>query len=492
MMIKLRKIRVLFLSFVMVLSICAGTKLNVSAEEKGSIIITKYQIDDPEVYNNLSERANGNQINDGSLDKYKPLEGVMFRLTRVKQEEGMNAGNAKPDTSFAPEMLTTGADGVVTFDHLERGVYLLEEVSGPEAITISMEPVLISVPMENAAYEQGSGLDEMLWNIYVYPKNLLDKDAPKIEKDVIQYTNNDAGVDRGESFSWIVTTSIPNDIATAQKYAITDKLDTRLDFDETVSPTVVVNGTALKAGTDYIFTYGSDNRNLEFNFTKAGMQRLAEMIGQKVTVTFNTKVNDTAELGVSIPNTAKLQYTNELGEVHDSVSDTPEVHIGGFAIYKVDAKTGKPLGGAVFGIYGNEADAANKENELRKVTSQEDGYAVFDGLKYGGLGQTTGEGKTEYWISELEAPTVNGVSYKLLEKPLHVTITVTSHEKPTALKVENTQEDSFLLPFTGGIGTIIYILGGAALLGAAYVLIKKDCKKDVKKKTNKKTHKKNL
>lgn len=471
MMKKMKKFSALFLSLVMVLSICAGTKLNVSAEgETGSIHVTKYQITDSEVYNNLTERANGKQITDGRLDDYAVLAGVTFRVTKVVEKEGLNTQNAVADTTFTPVEITTEADGQANFTDLPLGIYLLEETARPAEVTRGMEPVLISIPMADPDDDT-----QLMYDVYVYPKNLSDG-GPTIEKDVIAYANNDAGVNRNESFLWIITAAIPEGIEIAQEYIVTDSLDTRLDFDADTAPTVKLGTTDLAKDTDYTFTAGTDNRELEFNFTETGR---AKMAGEdQVTITFNTKVNDTAELGVSIPNTAKLDYTNESGSKFKSESDTPEVHTGGYTIRKIDKTTGKPLAGAVFGIYATQEDARNKENAIQTAkSSEDDGYVMFDGLAYGKLGDTTAVGTKDYWIAELEAPVVNGISYKLLKEPEMVTIDATTHEKSDDRVVENEPGDSFGLPFTGGIGTTVFIVGGIALLGAAYVLIIKDRKK---------------
>ena len=69
-----------------------------------------------------------------------------------------------------------------------------------------------------------------LYDIHVYPKNLIHEDGPDIDKDVIQEGNNDAGVDMYAPFAWIIKTSVPTDISSAKVYKITDKLDERLEF----------------------------------------------------------------------------------------------------------------------------------------------------------------------------------------------------------------------------------------------------------------------
>jgi len=470
MMKKLKKLSALFLIFAMVLSTFAGIGLEAKAEEGNKIVITKYQITSQEDYDALNKRADGKPITDDSLKDYTVLGGVEFRLSKAKDvNEDTTVNNVKLDTTFEPlTAVTDNTTGVATFGGLDDGYYLLEEVKGAN-VTEGMDPVLIQLPLPFEG-------EDPLTEVYVYPKNLVNPDAPEIEKDVIVDGNNDAGVNRGESFKWIVKATIPADINQGSVYQITDQLDTRLDFDTTVDP-VVTAGEQLNSGTDYTFTPGADNRSLVFDFTAAGRTKLADSGADKVEITFYTKVNDTAELGVSIPNQANLTYTNSTNQTYNTKSDRPEVHTGGFAIHKVDKTTGASLPGAKFGIYANKADAEGKTNAIQEVTSDSNGYVVFDGLAYGVNGESTLKGKTTYYVAELEAPVVNGVTYNLLTDVLEVEVDATSHETATALKVEN-DKNTFGLPFTGGVGTVVFTLSGIAMLGAAYVLIVKGRKNE--------------
>jgi len=477
MMKKLKKFGALFLSLLMVLSICAGAKLNASAAGEGKIHVTKYVTDDQALFESLVERADGTKLDEEEIAGFRKLADVEFTLTKVVEKEGMNTENAVPEEGFTPLVQKTGADGKTDFTGLEDGVYLLEETGRPgESITKGVEPVLIRIPMDNPV-EGEPPMNE----VYVYPKN-FENNAPEIEKDVMEYENDHASVNKNAPFEWIITTSIPEGIATAKEYVVTDNLDTRLDFVAEPAPTVKIGETVLEKGTDYTFTSGADNRSLEFRFTANAFATMAAAVEAdkeaKVQIIFTTKLNNTAELGVSIPNTANLDYTNASGTKYHSVSDAPEAHTGGYTIRKIDKETRKPLAGAVFGIYATEQDAKDNTNVIQKAKSTEnDGYVMFNGLAYGELGDKVAEGETTYWIAELEAPVVNGVSYKLLDAPVEVKVNATSHEVSDSRVVENTLGNKFGLPFTGGVGTTVFILGGAALLGAAYVLIVKDRKK---------------
>ena len=129
-----------------------------------------------------------------------------------------------------------------------------------------------------------------------------------------------------------------------------------------------------------------------------------------------------------------------------------------------------------------EAKAALVENAIQIAESDEKGLVKFEGLKYGNLGDLSSEGFSEYWIAETKAPVVieDGVEveYNLLRKPHKVVVNATSHRvvDDSILIIENNK--TFLLPFTGGIGTTLFTVGGIALLAAGGVLFIKGRRKE--------------
>ena len=497
---KMRKFSTWILMLAMVFNVFAGMALPVHAEEKGSIRITKYQITTQAEYDALANRADGNEIAEGELPQYAVLSGVTFTLQKVNYKSGMTAQNASIDTSFPMQTVVTGEDGKASFESLDRGVYLLKEANGegtPEEIRGVMEPVLIQIPMANEVHKTDESAPEYLWDIYVYPKNLTDPYAPKVEKHVVEYGNMHAGMNIGDSFPWIITAEIPTGVETGSLYRITDQLDTRLDFDTEAEPTVTIptadGGTkTLEKDTHYTFsrdTDSADGRLLTFDFTEAGRQELATAPddNRKVTVTFHTKINDTVvvkdELGVAIPNKASLDFTNSTGGEYHTESDEPDVYTGGYTLLKVDGITKEALEGAEFGIFATQKDAedAVKENAIQLAESGEDGYVKFVGLEYGELGDLAAQASKEYWIAETKAPVIvkDGVEteYNLLRKPYKVIVTATSHkEADDVLVIENNK--TFQLPFTGGVGTLLFTIGGIILAAVGGMLFMKGGRKE--------------
>lgn len=518
-----KKISALLLSFGMLLSLLAAVPVSAAAPDptEGSITVHKYIVETQVDYDKLEqagENSGGHEITGPSvIDSLRPMEGVEFTLTKVKDKPGITVENAEaemksdtPTEYVYQNKLTTDKEGVITFGKLPLGLYKLEETKNDLADDNGqMKPVLISVPTYNQAYkEKPEGAQEFLYDIHVYPKNLIKQDGPKIDKDVVEEGNNNATVNIDQPFNWIILTDIPDDVTentTPQEYVILDTLDERLDFVKTVSLALRKNNsgsgdqdTPLTA-EDYTFTQkdaegqqSDTGRSLRWELTNIGRGKLANYAGGKVVLTFTTKLNETAKesLGEAIENRGVLEYTNSAGTKYTPGSDLPEVHTGGVKIKKVDkADPSKTLSGAEFKIYKTLDDAKNGKNAIQrnkqdyKVTSDKQGIAFFEGLAYGdNTGQKPTEGKTTYWVVETKAPTLSdGTKYNRLKDPFEVTVTHNSHKAdPEAYKTVYNAKDNYELPFTGGTGLLVFLGGGAALLAAAYLISKSGKNKTAK------------
>lgn len=500
-----KKVSALLLSLGMAASLMAAVPVKAAAPTKGSIIVHKYVVETTDEYNALKAKGDcskGNVINFAEhedLKNLKPMAGIQFELQKV-EDDGTSV--LTPETATLVGKPITGVtkdDGTCTFADLELGTYKLSELEDPR-VAKKMDPVLITVPTYNQEHKTDTNKPEFLYDIHVYPKNLIHQDGPLIEKDVVKEENNDATVDRYAPFNWIILSDIPADVAgenqTPKKYVIMDKLDPRLDFVRNISVELrsadKQNKITLNEDTDYTFTaekldgkdYKPDNQsNLTWTLTATGLQKLKNYANGDVVTTFSTKLNEKADLGTAIPNQASLDYINWNGHEYLPKSDIPEVHTGGVKIEKVDkADHNKKLKGAEFMVYrseaeakeGNASNAVQRNGEAYVVTSGSDGIAFFDGLSYGNLtgnGPTTGS--TEYWIVETKAPIVNGEQYNRLLDPFKVTVTATSHNaNPEGMYVVYNAKDNYELPFTGGTGLLVFLGVGAVLLVTANIVSK--------------------
>lgn len=511
---RLKKITAMLLSIGMLMTLFVGTNVKAAEPEKGSITVHKLKVEEENDYNNLvndlTHKGNGVLLDkDNPLIKdYKPFPGITFKLTKLVDD-----GSVKLDPKDADDLYknhrdttfgtngtkegTTDDNGEYKFDELPLGAYLLQEVDHAQ-VSKKMEPAIIYVPTYNPENKEDSSAPEWLYDIHVYPKNLIHQGGPDIDKDVVEEGKNDAGEHIGDVFPWIVTTTVPvkeNDGA-YKKYIITDKIDTRLDFvDEDKISIEMRNSEGNSMGklivnTDYTKKYDTTTRVLTISLTPTGIDKIiANVPNGKLITKFYTKINQTADLGEEIDNTAHLSFTNAVDQDYEKDSDTPEVHTGGIMMLKVDKEnSAKVLKGAEFQVFASEADAKAKKNPISingkdTFVSNEHGIVEIFGLAYGELGESFTENNnrsTDYWIVEIKAPiNEKGESYSLLSEPLKVTVNATSHLDAHKITVYNALTNTDL-PFTGGIGTIIFVIGGIALIGAAVVLNRKGSRKAVK------------
>lgn len=499
---KIRKtLRGVILACVMAASMVLSPILSVHADPlpptSGSLTIKKY-------YGNVGDTStpvDGIKFNLYKVDTSStvPLvgSGVSYQLIgstlMVYDDHGVVAG-AFAVTPAATPTVTTGslAAGQAKASNLPQGLYLVIEdlahstpTTGtpPVAVSISTAhvPFLVAVPMTNAT---GDG---WITDVIVEPKN----QPMTITKDV-SITDGDAVV-VGEIIKYTIESTVPSDIATSRKYDIVDQLDEALDYQaNSVVVTELPSNTQLTVGTHY--TVSCSNNKLIVSLLPAGRQKLAADGAGKVKVEFNVAVNDKilSKPNYGVANEAEVQFTNEAGEDYTAKTGGrgPRIHTAGIEITKKD-QMGFGLTGATFRIASSLQNAKDGKylmiNSDKKIIDSATpgintaGYSVYEvspanvaaftGLrdKFHGAYQT-------YYLVEVKAP----AGYNLLDSPIEVSFDISTDTTHQAL-VEVINVKGFILPQTGGMGTMIFSVAGVALLGlaAALSLGKKNRKQDI-------------
>lgn len=230
------------------------------------------------------------------------------------------------------------------------------------------------------------------------------------------------------------------------------------DVDYTVTPgsrqfTVLLTDDALKTDTD--FDDETEDIQNFYSFTN-------------VVVTYDGYLNSKA-VDVKTVNDVELKYSQRADKAENTVPGD-EVHLYSFSldVVKVDATTNDTtkLNGAGFTLYTDNACNTVATNGAEKVTSGTEvvndkevakGLATFTGLKAG-----------TYYLKETTAPAgynINSTVYKIV---ISETGEVTSNGT-TVTQVE-VGDTPLVTPKTGGVGTMMFTIGGAALIACAGVL----------------------
>ncbi len=444
----------------------------------------------------------------GSGSSRTPLSNIIFDIFPVATMEEYTSGAVVlPDATeydypkypeITDYVLVTDENGKASmnFNHygLPDGVYLVVERNHP-SIVAPIEPFYLFVP----TYDNENS--EYIYDITIKPKNDV-KGGVKIEKDVISVGNDEATVDAYTSHTWIIGTTIPEDISSAISYVITDTLDNRLDYVGNVKVNLeTVDGTVeavtLSADTDYTLTVtdvdslsdGNPSDAFEIQLTGNGINKIVTAIGTNsfsnyiLRTYFDAQINANAQMGTQIPNQAAIEYVNAANFKFTAASDKPYVAVGGANLLKVDAKDNqKTLSGAVFEVYRTATEdevaaggdnlveiadvvgkvvkvsffdnAALEGEKVTSVTSDENGNVVIYGLAYG-----------KYYLVETKAP----AGYNLLGNTQDLTIDATSHMAEKVITVKN--KSGTVLPSTGGIGTTIFTVSGITLMCVACLFL---------------------
>lgn len=490
-----KKICAILLAMLLVIGFLPATSTAETLPEKGTLVIHKYIMD-----NTVEAGQPGNGTENVNIPVgAEPIEGIVFNLYKVEAAADGSYpgdgpytvtattvtdgnGNTFGIAAAATPAVTTLEDGSATAADLPMGIYLAVEQADAR-IAVPAAPFVVSVPMADPN-NAGAWLNP----VHVYPKNESIAVTKTVDVDAVQV---------GSPVVYTITVDVPTTIQDAISYAITDQLDAALDF---VSATVKADGVTIVSGftvTPTVATTGGPLVKVDFS------DDLASLNGVKqIEVTIHTVVNDSILNAddFAISNEAKLEFTNQFGEEKEFSSvDNPDlptqptIHTAAIQITKTDAATGDSITSAdakfVIASSKENADARNflhidpvtnklidfgeegyAEAQLWEVTTNAEGIALFKGILDYTLADET---KTylHYWIMETQAP---AGGYRPLTDPVEVVFDSTINESTVpAYTLQTTVANSkeFTLPNTGGMGTLLFTVGGIALIGLAMILI---------------------
>lgn len=245
----------------------------------------------------------------------------------------------------------------------------------------------------------------------------------------------------------------------ALNYCLTDTLPAGITFTEITS---VKHNTSDVATTKYSVTTPTEGSNVLTVDLSTYCAEATIKADDTLVVTYTAKLNKSAVIGTTgNKNTVVLSYGAN-GTL--TKQDNATVTTGEFTVSKVDPSN-TSLTGAKFKLYdaltgGNEIPVVEvSEGIYRKALSSETGVEIEAGTsKVQGLADGT------YHLEETKAPD----GYNKLSERKAVEIKDTTG----SITIEN--KTGVALPETGGMGTtLFYVAGGALVLGAFLVLMKK-------------------
>ena len=484
----IKKIAAIMFAFIMVVSMSCNVKADdtTTATEKGTITINKaidgqtytiYKLLDLESYVPETATQTG-------LYSYKPAaEWKSFfetaeakKYITVDKNGYANWVKGANQAEFAQEALDyatannisnkgtkPASNNTVKFEHLDLGYYLVDSSVGSLCVLNTTNP-----------------------DLTIAEKN----GVPSVEKGVSNTQNGTYGTSNNASigdtvyFQTIITAQ-PG----AQNYVLHDKMTEGLTFNEN-SVNVSLHNKATNAdetlGTD---TYNVETTNLEdtdpkctfhINFTQPLCDRLGA--DDTITVTYSAVLNGKAEIGNVEKNTNKtwLKY-GDSQSTQDKITTTKTFKMDVFKYTENrNDKTKKDgLAGAVFTL--KKEGETNTINFVREKTDETNGD-VYRVAKTGNANITTNK-SGKFTIKGLSAGTYKleetkqPAGYNKLSGPVTVVIDNVGNvtvDGANADPVKVLNKTGTVLPSTGGAGTtMIYLIGGALVLGSGVVLVTK-------------------
>ena len=373
--------------------------------------------------------------NIGEDDEANALPDVTFHLFN-------GDGTRVDDVDYVSK-----SDGKVKVEGLAPGSYYFQEVETVDGYLLNNTKIKFEIK-EVTGDEQPKTVELDDFPNYKEP-GVFEEQRGKNETEWGEKTIASVG----ETVEFRLSAKAPTDIKEYKKFALSNQIDPRLNYDPDTTPKVYINDldTPLVLGDDYTLTKPTEGNNntLEVSLTETGIAKLNA--GDTLYVEFSAVVNESAQGEGPIENSAIVDWDNDKGGAGGKESaptiTTPEE--GTLTITKVAKNDNdKLLAGATFKLQrqnenGDWVDVADSTQ-----TTGSTGVLTWDRLVPG-----------DYRLVETVAPD----GYNLLANPIEFTIDDTN--LTPELLVENMPVG--LIPQTGGMGTLLFTVSGLLLMSFA-------------------------
>ena len=493
----IKKIAAIMFAFMMVFSLSTNVKAEtgVQGTDKGTITISNaikgqeykiYKILDLESYSYDAKPEDGaysykltkdNWANffktGGPGENYVNIDSQEYVTWKGEVTEAEAAKLAKAAIAFAQgsnnnitplqnltktESEDTEGNVTLTYSGLDLGYYLVESNVG----------ALCSLDTTNSTAK-------------IAEKN----SQPTLVKNIYELNTNNpvksTTANIGDSIHYHVQITVGQG---ANNYVFYDKIASGLKYHENNIVPFKVQITTSRTDivkpeqNEYTLSLDANKTSFTLTFIDSFIQRLSA--GDKIYLDYFATVTAEAQMDTALRNTAYLNYGNNQ-KTNDDYADVYTYTIPVLKYTTLKDGTEKKLSGAKFKLYrgsknvnniakfdsNNNTYTYNSKGTVEELESGADGYVNIQGLAAG-----------TYILEETKAPD----GYNKLKDPITITVNqksggtkeIIANNVDATVTVKVLNNKGSLLPSTGGMGTtLIYLIGGALVLGSGIVLANK-------------------
>lgn len=375
-------------------------------------------------------------------------------------------GTAATTISFSSTV--TEATATVT----DPGLYYVYCTSKPAKVT-GVQSSLASLPyFDGAEYVSVDQTEHNLAEKVSTSSVTVDKKADKT------YVG-----DNNKTVTYTLTASTAGSIDNQLKtYAIVDTMDEGLTFNEN-SVVVKYDGAvdALTLDTDYSieknYTYTGKNGEattatfaVVFKSTTLASEKFYD--AENVVVTYTADLNEKAKLNTPIRNTDGLVYGNDSDTNFEPGKTSPDVFTYGMKVVKVNGNdTTQKLADAEFQIFTDAEAKTPLTVDGKKVVAKTDATGEAKFVLEGTTTTFKFDATQTYYAKEIAAPTGYNLNSSVF------TVSIDKSKEYTFVgniaDGDNVAVANYpvTVPKTGGMGTMMFYVGGAALIACAGVLL---------------------
>ena len=432
-----------------------------------------------DAYNAFIKGKNGFTVNvykvakiNTTTGEYTEIQGGTAVATALKTWKNASGNDSKALLAACESATFTDADSkgdhtfasdedVYNFGTNEAGVYYVKVTGQPAETSVKKKGgALFSLP-EGTKTTQGSAEAPIELKI--------NTGAVEVSKEIVggDIDTKKTTASAGDTVTFKLTASVTGskDVPLTE-YTIHDNLSD--SFDTPAVTEVKVDNTKLST-SDYTVDVSSQS-DIKISLTSAYLANATKAEGEEgsnnfyassdVTVTLTAILKDTAVSGnatTANSNSDRLTYTNTYGQTEKS-GETVYVYTFDLPVFKYDGTTDNKtgLGNATFELKTKEGTLIDTK------TTDSSGNVTFAKLAAG-----------TYKVKETVAPAgynLNSSEYTVVISTTGV-ITVTVDGNSSTVNQVEVPDYPVTVPSTGGMGTMMFYVGGAALIACAGVLL---------------------